>query len=61
MKIKDSWKIDALVDEKKYASMYQDSINNNNNFVLTSQTQQATDVEGTLICEFKWNAEFKKK
>jgi len=48
MKIKDSWKIDALVDEKKYASMYQDSINNNNNF---------WDREGNRL---KWKKKYSK-
>jgi hypothetical protein len=37
------------------------SFNNNNNIVLTSETVQTTDEEGNLICEYKWNAEFKKK
>ena len=32
MEIKDHWKKNALVDEKKYLSMYKDSIENNENF-----------------------------
>ena len=48
MKIKDSWKIDALVDEKKYASMYQESINNNDNF---------WDKEGNRL---KWKKKYTK-
>ena len=32
IKIKDDWRINALVDEKKYASMYQDSLDNNDSF-----------------------------
>ena len=32
MKIKENWKSEAIVDEKQYASMYSDSINNNDNF-----------------------------
>jgi len=32
MEIKDHWKKHALVDEKKYLSMYKESIENNENF-----------------------------
>ena len=32
IKIKDVWRLNALVDEKKYTSMYQDSLNNNDSF-----------------------------
>jgi len=32
MKIKDSWKKNALVDEKTYISMYEESLNDNDNF-----------------------------
>ena len=32
MEIKDHWKKNALVDEKKYLSMYRDSVENNENF-----------------------------
>ena len=32
MKIKDYWKKDALVDSSKYIDLYEDSIQNNDNF-----------------------------
>ena len=32
IKIKNDWRLNALVDEKKYTSMYQDSLNNNDSF-----------------------------
>ena len=32
MEIKDHWKKNALVDEKKYSSMYKESLENNENF-----------------------------
>ena len=32
MKIKDDWRLNAMVDEKKYTSMYHDSLNNNDSF-----------------------------
>ena len=32
MEIKDSWKTNALVDEKKYISMYNESLENNESF-----------------------------
>ena len=32
IKIRNEWRLNALVDEKKYTSMYQDSLDNNDSF-----------------------------
>ena len=44
MKIKDYWKKDALVDSSKYIDLYENSIQNNDNF-WDKITQNSTPVE----------------
>ena len=55
MNIKDSWKKEALIDEKTYNSMYEESLNYNDNFWNKQGDRLVWEKKYTKIKDVKYS------